>query len=259
MPLMINGVRIDDPQESIEGKECPECGESKTLSQFHKEKGCPYGRSYVCISCKKYQRILNKDIGLIFGEIEAILEHYVKRCYECGEWKELEGFPRKTGSRRGYAGPCLECKKKYLVINNVRISEQRKGFYKDNKEIVLARNHGYWEKNKEKIRTLNRLWLKNNPEKFKIILDRRRARIAGAPLNDLTKEQWDFIKDLYNGKCAYCGIKPKKITKDHIIPLARGGSHTATNIVPSCQPCNNKKYVGPPLKQVQPILPGLFV
>jgi 5-methylcytosine-specific restriction endonuclease McrA len=29
---------------------------------------------------------------------------------------------------------------------------------------------------------------------------------------------------------------------EHMTPLARGGRHTAANVIPSCQPCNARKH-----------------
>lgn len=42
------------------------------------------------------------------------------------------------------------------------------------------------------------------------------------------------------GPCVYCGI-PDAETKDHVIPLARGGAHDLTNLVRACRPCNSSK------------------
>ena len=47
------------------------------------------------------------------------------------------------------------------------------------------------------------------------------------------------IRDDYT--CAYCGIKAKKMTVDHVIPKAHGGKNTFENTVCSCKACNNKK------------------
>lgn len=70
---------------------------------------------------------------------------------------------------------------------------------------------------------------------------RRRARLAGAPINDLTEDQWDVIQASWGFRCAYCGVRGVELTKDHVVPLAAGGDHTAANIVPACLPCNAKK------------------
>jgi len=83
---------------------------------------------------------------------------------------------------------------------------------------------------------------------------RRRSRIRNAPINDLTAAQWREIKAAYGYRCVYCGCKPKRLTMDHITPLSRGGSNTASNIVPACKPCNDKKHNGAILKPIQPVL-----
>ena len=56
-----------------------------------------------------------------------------------------------------------------------------------------------------------------------------------------TKDEWEEKKKQYNYKCFYCGDKPTKLTKDHVIPLTRGGKNNIENIVPACWKCNYKK------------------
>lgn len=50
-----------------------------------------------------------------------------------------------------------------------------------------------------------------------------------------------FGRDLM--MCAYCGktLEKRALTKDHIIPRARGGKNTWTNCVTACKSCNNYK------------------
>ena len=57
-----------------------------------------------------------------------------------------------------------------------------------------------------------------------------------------TPEEWEQKKREFRFKCAYCGIIPEKLTKDHIIPIKKGGSDKIENIIPACQSCNSKKY-----------------
>jgi 5-methylcytosine-specific restriction endonuclease McrA len=47
----------------------------------------------------------------------------------------------------------------------------------------------------------------------------------------------------YGWRCRYCGVdlNMKTVTKDHQIPLAHSGSEWASNLVPSCKPCNSWK------------------
>ncbi len=44
-----------------------------------------------------------------------------------------------------------------------------------------------------------------------------------------------------NSNCAYCGIKPKKIDLDHIVPRSIGGNRTPKNSQPTCPSCNRSK------------------
>ena len=54
-----------------------------------------------------------------------------------------------------------------------------------------------------------------------------------------------FARDDYS--CQYCGKHKKELrgrqflTRDHIVPLSRGGDNTWKNVVTSCSPCNNRK------------------
>ena len=43
--------------------------------------------------------------------------------------------------------------------------------------------------------------------------------------------------------CYYCktDTPARKLTMDHVVPLARGGRSTKSNLVPCCKSCNNLK------------------
>lgn len=44
-----------------------------------------------------------------------------------------------------------------------------------------------------------------------------------------------------NYTCQYCGNQTGRLTIDHILPRHLGGTHTWTNLVAACPPCNHKK------------------
>jgi 5-methylcytosine-specific restriction endonuclease McrA len=67
----------------------------------------------------------------------------------------------------------------------------------------------------------------------------RRARLLETECN-FTAADWEEIKRLHKGKCHWCKRK-RVLTMDHVIPLAKGGTHTPENIVAACQPCNSRK------------------
>src|SRR5262245_46265433 len=104
------------------------------------------------------------------------------------------------------------------------------------------------------IQARNRANLVKNPGAKRRAQARRRMRLDSSAINDLTTEQWQEILAVYGRRCAYCGRKVKNLEQDHILALARGGSHTASNVVPACRSCNAKKHDGPPPAPVQPLL-----
>lgn len=56
----------------------------------------------------------------------------------------------------------------------------------------------------------------------------------------LTDQEWTDLK-LWWGGCAYCGRNNIRMTKDCVIPCARGGIYVVCNVVPACPECNGSK------------------
>ena len=54
-----------------------------------------------------------------------------------------------------------------------------------------------------------------------------------------------FARDQY--RCQFCGrhmteLRPREsLTRDHLVPLSRGGTNDWTNVVTACSPCNTRK------------------
>lgn len=55
--------------------------------------------------------------------------------------------------------------------------------------------------------------------------------------------EWETLKAQYNWTCPSCNKQEPniKLTRDHIIPIARGGSDNIENIQPLCSKCNSIK------------------
>lgn len=148
----------------------------------------------------------------------------------------------------------------YSEHREERIAYNRKHYF-ENYEESMAYQEKYRNAHRDEMRAKDKAYCKANPGKVRNNLSRYRARKAKAPINDLTVAQWEEILIAYNNRCVYCPdtcwrCRQHKhaLTKDHIIPLSKGGAHTARNIVPACRSCNAKKWNRAPLKPVQPLL-----
>ena len=105
--------------------------------------------------------------------------------------------------------------------------------YKANKKWV--------ERNRDRVNEIHREWKKNNPTKIAHIKARRYAKEKGAE-GSHTANDWRDMKASHEYKCVLCGsYQPFKMTKDHIIPLSKGGSDYIENIQPLCKSCNCRK------------------
>ncbi|MCB0348594.1 MAG: HNH endonuclease [Bdellovibrionales bacterium] len=70
---------------------------------------------------------------------------------------------------------------------------------------------------------------------------------------ELRATQW-WKQKLGAGICYYCEKRAPKdeLTMDHVVPLARGGFSTKSNIVVCCKSCNTqKKYYTPAELELQ--------
>lgn len=136
-------------------------------------------------------------------------------------------------------------------------------------EARHAYNAAYWLKNKERLAESNRRWYEAhqeeerakgreraarryqaNPEIWQDKNSQRRARIRSGQVEPVNlQEVW--VRD--GGKCQICGRKvnqglkfphPLSRSWDHIVPLSRGGAHTATNLRLTHLRCNNGRGIG---------------
>lgn len=70
----------------------------------------------------------------------------------------------------------------------------------------------------------------------------RAHRVKTAP-GSHTEAEWKAVVEKFGNRCLRCGASGDDVTltKDHIDPLANGGSHFASNLQPLCGPCNSWK------------------
>lgn len=179
---------------------------------------------------------------------------------------------QRLRSARYYAKHKAECKERmrcHHAATRERTRVRKLLQRRENPDKARSRwRQAYWN-NPEKSRTRRKQWAQAHPEQVRArnqryyaansekVINLQQAREANkrhAPHNDLTAAQWREIKEHYGHRCVYCGKQQQRLTMDHLTPLSRGGSHTASNIVPACRSCNSRKHAGPVLTAVQPLL-----
>lgn len=75
-----------------------------------------------------------------------------------------------------------------------------------------------------------------NREKSK----RRKAKMRGGHVIQVTSAQLRERFAQFGNACAYCGTGGD-LHIEHVVPIARGGTHTLGNVLPACQHCNYSK------------------
>lgn len=132
------------------------------------------------------------------------------------------------------------------------------------RERTLAANRKWNEAHPEVIREAQRKAYAANPEKFKEILRRYQKTPEGKAASarachrrrdaekktrcDLTDGQWKVIIEEQGNRCAHCGrefTEDLKPTRDHIVPVSKGGGLTYENVQALCQSCNSRKHDRP--------------
>ena len=157
-----------------------------------------------------------------------ICTHCRRRLYES------EFNQKPDGTFNAYCNRC---------ILRARLDKQLYRTRHSDKEIQRQRQWRLNNKDKDTACTLR--WRKVNPPKVKIQQQRShqvRRNLEAVMLGSHTLADWELKKAEFNYCCAYCGEKPKRLEKDHIIPLSKHGSNIIDNILPACPNCNKKKH-----------------
>ena len=152
--------------------------------------------------------------------------------------------------------------KKHYMKNHVCMLARRRAYYYAHIEEQRESAREYQEKHPEARQryearnpTRQRDYRKANPEAYRAQKKRRRSLQRGAPVSDLTAQQWRDIQAVQGHRCIYCHKRAKgHLTQDHITPLFAGGSHTLHNVVGACKSCNSKKHKNLAPILIQPLL-----
>jgi 5-methylcytosine-specific restriction endonuclease McrA len=164
-------------------------------------------------------------------------------CKECIKIKQAEYYLRKRDS-------IITRTTKYYTKNKQNIAMRARIYRDRNKDKIASRRKEYREKNLMKVRESVRLAeaksRQNDPikhrRKNKLAKSKRRAMLAQNG-GSHTWTEWERLVVLCKSQCCKCGLAgtADSLTRDHVIPISKGGSDSILNIQPLCWPCNNSK------------------
>ena len=166
-----------------------------------------------------------------------------KRCPRCKQVLPVSAFAPNKRRFHGIECYCRDCARR---VNNQwrQAHPERQVEYTQNylaqpgkRAAAVARAVAWGRANPEKARRNKKHWKIKNPDKVVAEAQKRRGLEAGAVDYAAILERDGMV-------CHICGdaIPDRSVLHfDHVIPLARGGKHTAENIRPSHALCNLRK------------------
>lgn len=133
--------------------------------------------------------------------------------------------------------PCgREYARRYKQEHREQIRQDKRRYRQTHEKEERARKRKYAQENLAKERERRRRYRRENSQ---AIFGQRRAR-QGAGGSFATAE-WNALVNHYGNKCLRCGRTDVKLTVDHIVPIAKGGSSNIDNLQPLCASCNSHK------------------
>jgi 5-methylcytosine-specific restriction endonuclease McrA len=168
-------------------------------------------------------------------------EHLIART---AAWQKAN--PEADAAHRERSKPqAARYRKVYGQVNAVRIAAYNKAYREAHLDQERARQKTYLAGRHEQSRAMRKAWKLANPDRAsennRQQISRRRARKNGAIV---TKADYRAILAEHGMRCHICGLDiltRADLHFDHVIPLAKGGAHSAENIRPSHALCNQRK------------------
>lgn len=162
----------------------------------------------------------------------------------------------RAKSKRWYHKNKVECWKRSAAWKQEHPESTKRTHrksYKKFRQENVERSRRYASQHRSEAVARMREWAKANPEQHrankKLGRQKRRGRRLKAQ-GSHTLTQWLARVTFYGSRCFYCHVKlsSRTLTKDHRIPLVRGGSEWPSNLVPACHSCNSRKHTKTPLE-----------
>lgn len=189
--------------ENNGSKECKKCKRllPADMIHFNRKRDSKDGLHNICKECRGSKFRIPYTYGVLEGE---------RKCSRCGKIYPAtnEYFSYSDKEHRHFMAQCKECAAKKQRNNPKRQQTYQK-------------------------------WCLNHPQK---VIEKAMKRYELLLNSDytLTDKEWQEVLKYFNNSCAYCGSS-ESLTKDHVVPITKGGTTSRNNIIPACLSCNQSK------------------
>jgi len=160
--------------------------------------------------------------------------------WRCANPKSEYQKEREKNWRKDNSEHVKEYGKNYFYSNQEKLQKQNKEWANLHPEKIKSYNKKYRLGHPEKVKEVEKAYRESHKEKLVLRTIKHRAKLKSASGFGLSTTEWNWIRKMFDYRCAYCG-KETKLTVDHVVPLSKGGIHDISNVVPSCMPCNSGK------------------
>lgn len=211
-------------------KLCKKCGEEKLLTtEFWKpsksEKSGWYGS--MCRSC--FNAYYREQQKLKPEQFRAKEERYNKahpEQYKAKRQRQYQSAKARGLTVYGYYG-----------VERERERDRRR--WAEN-PARRAYDRARWERRREDYNQRQRERYIEDPTQWLRKYAQRKEFLASAQGSHTAQQALDRFL-LHRSRCYYCHKPLTKPGMDHRIPLSRGGTDFAANLVPACRSCNSRK------------------
>jgi hypothetical protein len=216
-------------------KICWDCKDRKRAAEFYRCSSSDDGRQGRCKQCHKIWR--RKDF----------IENKKRQLRQAKIWSKNNPDKVREMQRRA--------RRKHRDKLNAACTRWRRKNPELSRSISLAsyRKHTaqrcedsrrWYAKNRKRANRRARNWKAKNRARC-VAYRYARAHREKQNGGNFTQAQWKALCDLFDKHCVCC-LRVRKLTVDHILPVALGGSNDIKNIQPLCKRCNlikSRKYI----------------